>query len=69
MPRNRTYYTLALRDDNHGFRIEFGDYDRATVEAEMECYTEHDYLKRNAKIVTSGDTQAEIEAAVAKLND
>jgi len=67
--RTRTYYTLVLRDDGDlRWRIEFGDYDRDTVEAEMESYTDHDYLKRNAKIIRSGDSQADIDAAVDALN-
>lgn len=68
MPKSHTYYTLCLRDNNHGFRPEFGDYDRETVEYEMECYTEHDYRKCNAKIICTGDSQAEINEGVAKLN-
>lgn len=65
----RTYYTLVLRDDGDGqWRAEFGDYSRATVQAKMEDYTQHAYLKKNAKIISSGDAQHDIEAAVAVLN-
>lgn len=67
MTKGRTYYSLALRDDNHGFCFEFGDYDRKTVEYEMAEYTAHDYLKRNARIVSSTDDQASIEAAIIAL--
>lgn len=70
MARKRVYYTLVLRDDgDRRWRPEFGDYDRSSVQAEMESYTEHAYLKKNAKIITSGDKQAEIDAAVAQLNE
>lgn len=69
MTKNRTYYSLCLRDDGDlVWRLEFGDYDRDCVQAELEAYTEHDYLKRNAKIIKSADDQASINAAVAALN-
>jgi hypothetical protein len=69
MAKARKYYTLCLRDDGPNvFAPEFGDYDYATVKAEMDSYTEHAYLKRNARIVISNDDQASINAAVAELN-
>lgn len=70
MPKNnRKYYTLCLRDDGpNSFAPEFGSYDRQEVEEEMASYTERDYLKKNARIIVSGDTQAEINKAVEELN-
>jgi hypothetical protein len=68
--RLKRYYTLCLRDDGDmRWRPEFGDYDYNIVRAELQSYMEHAYLKKNAQIITSGDTQAEIDAAVRELND
>lgn len=64
----RKYHTLLTRFEGR-WGIEFGAYDRSDVVAEMECI--HDggmYLKRDMKIVTTGDAQADIEARVAELN-
>lgn len=64
----KVYYTLCLRDDGDGrWRPEFGDYDYNAVRAEKQCYV-GDYLMRNMAIIKSGDSQAEIDAAVAELN-
>lgn len=64
----KRYYTLCLRDDGHPWRPEFGAYSRSKVHAEMQAYTDYDYKSCNARIIVSGDTQAEIDAAVAELN-
>lgn len=67
--KSRRYYTLVLRDDgDQKWRPEFGDYDRSVVKFEMDAYTEYDYLKKNARIIESGDRQEDIDFAVAKLN-
>lgn len=68
--RNRPYYTLVLREDGDSrWHPEFGDYDRAIVQAELELCAAHDYLRKNARIIsTAVDTQAAIDAAVASLN-
>lgn len=63
----KRYYTLAVRDDNV-WSPEFGDYDRSTVQSELNDYRDHDYRKSNLKIVQSDDSQAAIEAAIAALN-
>lgn len=65
---SRKYHTLLTRMEGV-WAIEFGSYDRADVVAELEAI--HDggmYLKRDMKIVTTGDAQADIEAKVAELN-
>jgi hypothetical protein len=68
----RPYFTLACRDDAGTdaarWSPQFGDYDRAIVEDELEEYA-RDYRKADLKIVRSDHTQAAINAAIAKLND
>lgn len=61
-----TYYTLAVQfDKGDTFSVQFGDYDRETVVQEIEdSYAD----AHKVRIVRSGDTTAEINAAVAKLN-
>ncbi len=68
----RKYHTLLVRHTPWG--IEFGSYDRSDVEGEQEemgsrpkgtwGYTP----KKDTKIITTGDKQADIQAAVDKLN-
>ncbi|MBT1154408.1 hypothetical protein J1C56_02260 [Aminobacter anthyllidis] len=66
---SRMYHTLLARDGrNAPWKIEFGDYSRATVEAERRYYRDQGYKAASLKIITTGDTQAEINAAVDKLN-
>jgi hypothetical protein len=74
MPRKaKTYFTLLVNDGTPGDRpwgIQFGDYDRSVVEAELEDYRDHGWKRKELKIVeTVGHGNAEIEAIVAKLND
>ena len=61
-----TYYTLAVQfDKGDSFSVQFGDYDREVVVKEIEdSYAD----AHKVRIVRSGDTTAEINAAVAKLN-
>lgn len=66
----KKYYTGLTRDDGV-WSPQFGDYDRQVVEDEMEdsfiaCHAP--YAKRDLKIIVTGDAQADIDAAVAKLN-
>lgn len=62
-----TYYTLCIVDHRGVYMPEFGDYDRETVEQEMR--DAKDSGETNAmRIIVSGDTQSEINAAVADLN-
>jgi hypothetical protein len=68
--RPKKYYTLCLRDDGDMvWRPEFGSYNRMDVSYEMSEYVERDYLRKNAKIIESGDTQVEIDQAVKELNN
>lgn len=61
-----TYYSLAvLFDADDQYTVQFGDYDRAVVEQEAEdSYAD----AHKVRIIRSGDTTEEINAAVAKLN-
>lgn len=65
----KQYHTLLARE--HGrWAIQFGDFDRATVIAERDDYKDAGtYLLREMKVITTGPRQAEIDAAVAKLNE
>jgi len=63
----RKYFTLAVREAGQ-WSPQFGDYDRETVEAERDDYRDHGHKVRDLRIVQSGDTQAAIDAAIAKLN-
>jgi hypothetical protein len=68
----RKYHTLLLNEAPQGegpqWAIQFGDYDRDNVEYERDEYL-RDHPAKSLKIVTTGDKQADINAAVAKLND
>lgn len=64
----KKYYTLVLREDGERWRPEFGSYTRQDVRDEMADYTAYDYRSCDAKITTSGEAQADIDAAVGELN-
>jgi hypothetical protein len=63
----RTYFTLIARDDSPGcpWSIEFGDYVKSVVRDEAEEYRDQG-LK--TKIIETGETQREINEAVAAIN-
>ena len=66
----RKYYTLCTREDGV-WAPQFGDYSREVVEQERDDYRDSShqtYKARDLRIITSGDKQADINAAVAKLN-
>ena len=64
----RQYHSLLLLDQGQ-WRLEFGDYDRETVTAERDDYHQGGgYPLRDLRIITTRDSQAAIDAAVAKLN-
>lgn len=66
---SRKYFSLLQRIDDQ-WTIQFGDYDRSIVEAERDDYRHgsQSIKARDLKIISSGGTQAAINAAVAKLN-
>lgn len=70
----RPYFTLAVRDypakgaTNRKWGPEFGDYDRETVEAELEDWRRN-YPANCLKIIrTETDDQRAIENAIRNLN-
>lgn len=67
---NRKYFSLLSIDGTPGCKwaIEFGDYDLQTVEDERDDYRDRGWKAKELKIITTGDTQAAIDAAVAELN-
>ena len=71
-PMTKKYFTLIAREPDGQWSPQFGDYDRQTVEAEKMDYIDHigtTWAKGTKfKIVTSNDTQASINAAIAALN-
>lgn len=64
----RKYYTLLVKEDGK-WMIEFGDYDRSLVLMEQVIECEHRRKKKDTKVITSGDTQEEINKAVDELNE
>lgn len=68
---SKAYYTLAERQPDGPWSPQFGDYDKEAVEAERAdmLYSGAGRLRgKDLKIIKTGDRQADIDAAVAKLN-
>lgn len=57
----KQYHTLLIKYDNQWF-IEFGDYDRESVEEEAEEY------RGEQKIITTSENQKEIDSVVNSMN-
>jgi len=64
----KPYFTLLEKNDDGLWTIEFGAYDKEDCKSELDDRVDHDVRRRNLKIITTGAKQAEINAAVAKLN-
>jgi hypothetical protein len=64
----RRYFTLIEKADNGFWTIEFGAYDREDCKSELEDRADHGVRKKDLKIIATGPKQADIDAAVAKLN-
>lgn len=65
----RKYHTLLSRDNaDSPWRIEFGDFDRETVEQERAEYRDNGAKASTLKIITTGAAQKDIESVVATLN-
>lgn len=69
-----SYYTLAILQGSN-WSQEFGDFDKETVEYELEDYlqqynidTNTFYKKKELKIIKTNGTQKAIETAIQKLN-
>lgn len=68
---SRPYFTLCERAPDSAWAPQFGDYDKQCVEDERAdmLYAGAGRIRaKDLRIVRSGDTQAEIDAAIAKLN-
>lgn len=66
----RKYFTLLAIDGTPRcpWAAELGDYDGTAVDAERDDYIDRGWKRKELKIITTGDTQAEIDAAIADLN-
>lgn len=62
------YYTLAERADNGRWYPQYGSYQRDDVVLERETYRGMGCKAKDLKIITSNHEQADINAAIAKLN-
>ena len=69
----RKYYTLAVREGSvvAPWVPQFGDYSKEVVEQERLDWRDGSpgYKAKDLRVIVSGDTQAEISAAIAKLNN
>lgn len=63
---SKRYHTVCVREDGR-WTPEFGSYTRSEVNFEAEELRSH-HRRADIRIVTSGDQQADINAAVAHLN-
>lgn len=71
MRKPRPYFLLVARADKLSpWGIEFGDYDRETVDAEREDYRDHDWAAGNLRVLrVADDGQHTCNDAVAGLNE
>ena len=64
----RAYYSLLINHEVSGWGVEFGDYDRDTVEQEIESLVDDDtipaYSSEFVRIVRTADNQSAIDTAV-----
>lgn len=66
--RKGPYFTLLQRHEGV-WGIEFGDFDRETVEAELQDYRDHFIRKADLKIIRTADyATATIQPIVDALN-
>ena len=66
MTKTKSYYTLLILEAGK-WMIHFGDYDRQVVEDERDDCKYSD-PKAKMKIISTGDSQAAIDAKVSELN-
>ena len=71
----RKYYSLAVHctaggepDNGTGWGPEYGSYDRRDVVDEMQGALDDGFRRRSYRILTTGEMQADIDAAIAALN-
>lgn len=69
---SRPYFSLLQfepdLDGPGSWGVQFGDYDRQTVEDELDDYAHSGIKRKNLRIIRTGDKQADIEAKVAEIN-
>jgi hypothetical protein len=68
----KPYFTLLTRDgDSSPWSPQFGDYTRASVEAERQSLVHHaiPVKSRNTKIIRTDEHQSAINSAVRALNN
>lgn len=64
----RKYYTLAVKNiSDNKWSPEFGDYTKSVVEYERQEFRRN-YPANRLQIITSGDSQFDINAAIRNLN-
>lgn len=61
------YYTLAIREEGV-WAPQHGDYSRSAVRDEMDEHSDRGVKSCDMRIVHSGETQEEIDAAILRLN-
>lgn len=66
MTKTKSYYSLLILEAGK-WSIHFGDYDREVVEDE-QADVKDSQPKVKTKIISTGDSQAAIDAKVAELN-
>tara|TARA_R100001463_G_scaffold125568_1_gene183052 strand:- start:804 stop:1022 length:219 start_codon:yes stop_codon:yes gene_type:complete len=67
----KAYFSLMVYNTDHNkWYQEFGDYDKAVVQSELDhLHESYDgILKQHMAIVKSGDTQIEINNVIKKVN-
>lgn len=67
--QSRPYYTLVERDDAKSpWTIQFGDYDKGTVQFELDDRRDHGARAKNLMIICTGNLAKDVTEAVHKLN-
>lgn len=66
---SRKYHSLISRTPNEKWALEFGDYSKDVVLAERDDMKTSADKGTQFRVITTGDKQAEISAAVEKLNE
>lgn len=65
----RCYTETFTGESREVWHTEFGSYDKSEVKDELDAHKAGCGVKaKRLKIITTGDAQADIDAAVAKLN-
>ena len=63
---NKPYYVLVIKGPDSNWGVEFGDYERETVEFEQMTYEDTGYY---TKIIRTTEDQKSIDLAVSQLNN